>query len=252
MSDAQPNADVEEAVPLSATDVEYGYGDLTVLEGASISVPDGVTTALIGPNGSGKTTLLRILCGLATPRSGSVDRPEVETARAVGYLPQRPSFRADFTVGETISFYQRLVGVSDPDPAIPLGRVGLADEREHPVRGLSGGMTRLLGIAQATVGDPPVVVLDEPTSGLDPGTREAIHDTIVGLASEGTAVLFSSHDLDGVNRRADRVAILADGAVQAEVSPEDLREQTGTDSLREAYDRCVSADGWLLDSKGES
>lgn len=227
--------------PLEATELDHAYGDVRVLDDASLAVPTGAVTALIGPNGSGKTTLLRALVGLHEPDGGTISYRGPDAVRPIGYLPQRPAFRPGFTTRETISFYAELVGASD-DPDALLDRVGLGEAAEERVETLSGGMTRLLGIAQATVGQPPVIVLDEPASGLDPGTSSHVFETVAELAASGTAVLLSSHELDLVERHTDRVALLDRGRIVQEGPPETLREQLGTDSLRGVYDATVAAD----------
>lgn len=209
---------------LSANEVGKTYGDVTALSDVSLDVPADAVTGLIGPNGSGKTTLLRVLLGLERPTGGTVEYHGPDAVRRLGYLPQRPTFRPGFSVRETIGFYADLV---DDDPDRLLERVGLADVADRPVDGLSGGMTRLLGIAQALAGDPPVVVLDEPASGLDPAMSELIFDVVASIADEGRAVALSSHELSLVERTADRLAVLESGAVVTVDTPEALRERTG-------------------------
>lgn len=203
-------------------DVTRTYGGVPVLNGASLAVEPGVT-AVVGPNGSGKSTLLGLLAGTVTPTTGTVRRPGEGTenggragsVKPIGYLPQRVPFREGFTARETLAFYARLVG-ADPDAA--LDRVGLGDAGDRRVEALSGGMKRLLGIAQATLGDPPLVVLDEPASGLDPGMRERAFRTAaetVAESDDGRAVVLSSHDLGLVDAYADDVVLLARGRVVA-------------------------------------
>ncbi|WP_096389571.1 ABC transporter ATP-binding protein [Halopenitus persicus] len=214
-------------------DVTRTYGGVAVVTDVSFDVRAGVT-AVIGPNGSGKSTLLRSLVGETTPTDGTVRYHGPDAARPIGYLPQRASFRESFTARETLAFYARLLGET-PDGY--LERVGLSDAADRPVEALSGGMRRLLGIAQATIGDPPVLVLDEPTSGLDPGMRDRIFELAGQYADTGVnastntnvnasastnantdrnaAVVVSTHDLDLVDRYADRVICLRHGAVAA-------------------------------------
>jgi len=140
---------------LEAENVSHSYGSLEVLDGISVSLRRGEVCALVGANGSGKTTLLRILAGLLTPDEGDV-RTEVDgSVRKVGYLPQQPSFRGGFTVAETLRFYTRLLGDDTSEEYVEdaLKDVGILDAKDRKVGGLSGGMTRLLGVAQARVGD---------------------------------------------------------------------------------------------------
>ncbi|WP_251343458.1 ABC transporter ATP-binding protein [Haloplanus halophilus] len=223
---------------LRATDVTRTFGDVTALSDVSLSVPAGSVVALIGPNGSGKTTLLRVLAGLLDPTAGAVDYEGPPATRPLGYLPQEPTFRPGFTAMETASFYARLV---DDDPAALLDRVGLSAVADRRVEALSGGMTRLLGIAQALAGDPPVLALDEPASGLDPGMSRRVFGVVEGLAEADHAVVVTSHDLPLVERTADRIVVLDRGAVVAAGSPAELRERTGG-PLHETFTALVGGD----------
>lgn len=223
---------------LHTTDVYRTFGDVTALSGVSIDIPAGSVVALIGPNGSGKTTLLRILSGLLTPSDGEVTYNAPDATRQIGYLPQAPTFRPGFSTRETIAFYAHLVN-DDPDEL--LDRVGLGQVSERRVEALSGGMTRLLGIAQALAGNPPVLALDEPASGLDPGMSRRVFDIIEELAGGGHSVVVTSHDLPLVERGADRVVVLDKGEVVATDTPAALRERTGG-SLQEAFTTLTAAD----------
>jgi ABC-type multidrug transport system ATPase subunit len=223
---------------LHGSDLTRTFGDVTALSDVSIDVPADNVVALIGPNGSGKTTLLRILAGLLAPTDGEVTYEGPTVARPLGYLPQAPSFRSGFTTRETMAFYARLV---DDDPDELLDRVGLGRVPDRRVEALSGGMTRLLGIAQALAGDPPVLALDEPASGLDPGMSRQVFDLVERLAEDGHAVVVTSHDLPLVERSADRVVVLDRGAVVAADTPAALRERTGG-PLHETFTDLVEAE----------
>lgn len=209
---------------LHATEVGRTFGDVTALADVSVEIPGGSVVALIGPNGSGKTTLLRILSGLLSPTDGEVTYDGPSATRPLGYLPQAPTFRPGYTTAETATFYARLV---DDDPIELLERVGLGAVPDRRVEALSGGMTRLLGIAQALAGDPPVLALDEPASGLDPVMSRRVFDIVETLADDGHAVVVTSHDLPLVERAADRVVVLDRGSVVASDTPAALRERTG-------------------------
>ena len=215
----------------SLSGVSRTYGGIAVLDSVTLDVGPGVT-AVVGPNGSGKSTMLGLLAGAAEPTTGTVSVTDPSGPKPVGYLPQRVPFRDGFTARETLAFYARLV---DADPDAALERVGLSDAAERPVEALSGGMRRLLGIAQATVGTPPLVVLDEPTSGLDPGMRERAFRTATRAATDGTAVVLSSHDLELVDDHADGVVLLAGGQVAAAGSRGDLLDDYDVASVDELY-----------------
>ncbi|MEF8884055.1 MAG: ABC transporter ATP-binding protein [Haloarculaceae archaeon] len=241
VASAEPNADSAPVGPeadgspgdrVVAESLRRSFGDLTVLSGVSFSAAPGTVNCFVGPNGSGKTTLLRIVAGLLAPTGGRVDVGDA-TGRVVGYLPQSPSFRPQFTLRETLGFYEALAGV-DIDPQVVLARVGLDAVADRRVGELSGGMTRLFGIAQATVGDPPVLVLDEPSSGLDPTMTEHVGTVIRELADDGHTVLLATHDLETVDRVADTVLVLDDGVVQVADTPEALRRETDAETLTRA------------------
>ena len=221
---------IDDAVA-SLSGVSRTYGGTAVLDSVTLDVSPGVT-AVVGPNGSGKSTLLRLLAGAAEPTTGEVSVADSPGPKPIGYLPQRVPFRDGFTASETLAFYARLV---DADPEAALERVGLSDAADRPVEALSGGMRRLLGIAQATIGDPPLIILDEPTSGLDPGMRERAFRTATRVATDGTAVVLSSHDLDLVDDHADSLVLLAGGQVAAAGSRGELLADYDVASVDELY-----------------
>lgn len=221
---------------LTASEITQEFGGVTVLDDVSLELDAGTITALVGPNGSGKTTLVKTLAGVLTPTRGTVSFDGPSTSREIGYLPQRPSFRPGFTARETLEFYTALV---DGEPDELLDRVGLADARDRRVEDLSGGMTRLLGLAQATVGEPPIVLLDEPGSGLDPTMRRRTFDVARELADDGAAVLCSSHDLTLVETSCDRVALLEAGELVTVASPAEIRNTYDEPTLWEAFDVAV-------------
>jgi ABC-type multidrug transport system ATPase subunit len=240
--DGAPVADHGPVVTVA--DLRRGFGDVTVLDGVSLAIGPGTLVSLVGPNGSGKSTLLRIVAGVLAADEGRVDVTS-RGVRPVGYLPQQPSFRAGFSVGDTLRFYADLLGpeaARDVDVEAVLDQVGLAEVRSRKVEALSGGMTRLLGLAQALLGDPAVLVLDEPASGLDPAISTHIFETVRALADDGRAVLLASHDLVSVERTADRVVVLDRGAFVAEGAPADLVEAADAEGLVDAFLGAVSGE----------
>jgi ABC-type multidrug transport system ATPase subunit len=215
------------------------FGDVSVLDRVSFSIDPGTVACLVGPNGSGKTTLLRIVAGLLSPDEGRVAVPEGD--RAVGYLAQQPAFRPQFTIRETLSFYASLVdGESDVQGLVD--RVGLGPVADRRVRALSGGMLRLLGLAQTAIGNPPLLVFDEPSSGLDPMMTRHITDVISELGRAGNAVLLATHDLRSVERVADEVLVLGQGTLVATGTPEELLEETTTGTLEDALVELTAGD----------
>jgi ABC-type multidrug transport system ATPase subunit len=221
------------------SDATRTYGGVPVLDGVSLDIEPGLT-AVVGPNGSGKSTLLRLLVGATEPTAGAVRHPGATGPKPIGYLPQRVPFRDGFTARETLAFYARLV---DDDPDAALERVGLGDAGDRRVEALSGGMRRLLGIAQAVLGDPSLAVLDEPASGLDPGMRERAFRAAAERADGDTAVVVSSHALDLVDAHADRVVILRRGRVAAAGPLERLLDERDAADVRELYRDVTGDDG---------
>ncbi|MFW6435570.1 MAG: ABC transporter ATP-binding protein [Halovenus sp.] len=234
---------------LVADEISRQFGEVTVIDGLSLALEAGQLHALVGPNGSGKTTLLQLLAGVDAPTAGSVSYEGPDTARTIGYLPQRPSFRPGFTARETLEFYTALV---DTDPTGLLDRVGLADAADRRVEELSGGMVRLLGLAQATVGDPPVILLDEPGSGLDPGMRRRMAELGRELAADGAAVLYSSHDLELVEAYSDRVFVVEGGSIVDRGAPDSLCATYGVETLWDVFEVAVDRSGGELDVIGVS
>ena len=234
---------------LAADSVTKAFGSVTVIDDVSLSVEAGTVTGLIGPNGSGKTTLLQVLAGLLDPTAGTVTYSGPETAREIGYLPQNPTFRPGFTAEETLEFYTAL---AEGDARALLSEVGLADAADRRVEALSGGMTRLLGLAQAMVGDPAVVLLDEPDSGLDPGMRQQTFRVVDQLAESGAAVICTSHDITLVEEFADHVAVLGSGSLLAEGTPADLCQDHGEDDLWALFDAVVDRPRESLEVVGVS
>lgn len=224
---------------LSVEDAARSFGPVSVLEGVSLSLSSGTLSAVIGPNGAGKTTLLRLLTGTLSPTAGTRIYHGPDVSRPIGYLPQQPAFRPSFSALETLDFYASFV---DGDSEAALSRVGLADAADRRVEALSGGMTRLLGLAQATIGNPPIVILDEPGSGLDPRMRRRTFEVARELADDGAAVLLSSHDISLVEEWADHVFMLSEGTIIESDAPQTLCDRHGVAALHEVFDSVIPYD----------
>ncbi|WP_135823355.1 ABC transporter ATP-binding protein [Halorussus ruber] len=212
----------------------HSFGDVDVFSDLSFSLAEGTVTALVGPNGSGKTTLLRAVLGLLDPDEGRVEiERSPDSGRRIGYLPQSPAFRPAFTVEETLQFYADLLE-KEVDVSAVLDRVGLSQVPDRRVDALSGGMTRLLGVGQAILGDPGLVVLDEPTGDLDPRMTEYVFDVVADLADDGMGILLATHNLTGAGE-ADDVLLLDHGDVVMSGSPADFVARTEAEDFRGAF-----------------
>lgn len=206
------------------------FGKVEAVRDVSFSLPEGETVALVGHNGAGKTTLMKLMLGLIRPTSGSItvlgDDPaagEFEARRRLGYLPENVSFNAALTGQETLAFYARLKREPAKSVAPLLERVGLTHAAGRRVGTYSKGMRQRLGLAQALLGEPRVLLLDEPTTGLDPALRHSFYEIVEELRGRGATVLLSSHALTELEERAGRVIIMNRGIKVADGTLDELR-----------------------------
>ena len=202
------------------------------LEDLSLSVGPNEVLGLLGPNGAGKTTTIKCIVGLTAPNSGAVrlfDMPatEPEARKRLGFLPEQPYFYDHLTARELLSYYAQLSGLANASTHITraLERVRL-DDSPTPLRKYSKGMLQRLGIAQAILHDPELVVLDEPMSGLDPVGRREVRELIQQFKAEGRAVLFSTHVLSDAEAICDRVAVIAQGKLRGVATVSELLATT--------------------------
>ncbi|MFN3955362.1 MAG: ABC transporter ATP-binding protein [Pararhodobacter sp.] len=190
------------------------------LDGVGFAVSPGERVALLGHNGAGKSTLMKIILGLFRADSGEISvcgaRPGSRQARhRVSYLPENVAFHPALTGLEQLRYYLRLRGESAGQAMALLERVGLGGAARRRIGTYSKGMRQRVGLAQALIGRPQLLVLDEPTSGLDPVSRRAFYAMLDALAAEGAAILLSSHALTEVEARTDRIVILSQGRLMA-------------------------------------
>src|SRR5712691_8012191 len=210
------------------------YGRVRALDGVDLEVANGELVGLLGPNGAGKSTLVKIACGLVRPTEGSAEicgarAGSPAARRSLGYLAELFRFPGWVTADELLVLHQRLAGSAGGagERAELLELVGLADARDRKVEEMSKGMQQRLGIAQALVGSPRVLLLDEPTSALDPSGRRTVRGLLEELRARGHAVLLNSHLLSEVEPVCDRVAIISRGRLVAEGSPAELSRARG-------------------------
>jgi len=194
---------------LAATGLTKRYGERVALREVGFEAAPGELVAIIGPNGAGKTTLLSILAGIQQPDAGEVTR----SAREIGWVPQQPAVYSKLSVAENLRLFARLEKVPDPDAVVArmLEQTGLADRAGDELGTLSGGNRQRVNIAVGLLAEPPVLLLDEPSASLDPRQRARLWTFVRGQAARGTAVIFSTHDVQEAERYADRVLVLADG-----------------------------------------
>jgi len=204
---------------------------MTALQGLDLEVSGGEVFGFLGPNGAGKTTTIKILMGLIFPTSGKawiMDRPigDVKIRQMVGYLPETPYFYDYLTGEEFLHFYGQLLGISSDVRKKRINDllrlVGLEGAGGLQLRKYSKGMIQRIGIAQALINEPKLIILDEPMSGLDPIGRKEVRDIILGMKDRGVTVFFSTHIIPDVEVICDRVGILNKGKLVSVGKIEDL------------------------------
>ena len=211
--------------------VPFSRRAVVALRDLHLSIATGEVYGLLGPNGSGKSSTLKIILGLVSPTRGTVeifgrDTAQVASRESVGFLPESPYFYKYLTGRETLRFYGKLCGVRGEtlshriDELLAL--VGLTSAADRRLSGYSKGMLQRIGLAQALVNEPRLLVLDEPTAGVDPAGSRDIRDLILRLKERGTTVLLSSHLLEQMQEVCDRVGILAGGILVREGQIDEL------------------------------
>jgi len=228
-------------MPTAAIEIEnltkdYPYGFLHLkkrrsLEGLTMQVEDGEVFGFLGPNGAGKSTTIKLLVGLIFPDAGSariLGKPisDIEMHRDIGYLPEQPYFYDYLTAAEVLDYFARFHDLTAADRrervARMLKKVGLETAGKIQLRKYSKGMLQRVGLAQAILHDPKVVILDEPMSGLDPIGRREVRDIILELKREGRTVLFSTHILSDAEMLCDRVGVIVSGKLRGVGAPEEI------------------------------
>jgi len=199
----------EALATLAARALTKRFGPRVALHAVSFELNAGEIVGIIGPNGAGKTTLLSILAGVLAPTEGEITR----TPRETGWVPQQPALYSKLSVAQNLRLFARLERVSDPEAAVErmLHETGLEDRANEEVGRLSAGNQQRVNIAIGLLSEPPVLLLDEPSAALDPRQRERLWEFIAVLATRGTTVVFSTHNVAEVERYASRVLVLVDG-----------------------------------------
>ncbi|MBQ4635016.1 MAG: ABC transporter ATP-binding protein [Akkermansia sp.] len=240
----------------------WGKGGVYAVKGVSLSIAQGSVYGLIGPNGSGKSTIMKALVGLLSPDEGSCrvfGQPATAASnrKEIGFLPENPYFYKFLTGEETVRFYGRLCGLRGKElkerTAEMLELAGLTEAAHRRLGGYSKGMLQRVGLAQALVQRPRLLVLDEPTAGVDPIGSRAIRDIILNLKEQGMTVFLCSHLLEQVQEICDNVGILYRGCLIANGTMEAItRDRSTTEvSLRNPSPelleqiRGIAGDAWL-------
>ena len=223
------------------------YGSVEALKGVDLVVGEGELVGLLGPNGAGKSTLVKIAAGLVRPSGGRAEiagaRAGTRAARAaLGYLAELFRFPGWYTADEVLELHQRLAGSTGgaAERRRLLELVALDEAAERRVDGMSKGMQQRLGIAQALVGEPRLLLLDEPTSALDPVGRRTIRLLLEELRGRGVSVLLNSHLLSEIELVCDRVAILLGGELVAAGTPAELSQPRGVELETDAGTQLVA------------
>lgn len=241
MIDDEARLPKNESMPGAAIEIEnltkdYPFGFLHLkkrrsLEGLTMQVEDGEVFGFLGPNGAGKSTTIKLLVGLIFPDAGSariLGKPttDIEMHRDIGYLPEQPYFYDYLTAAEVLDYFARFHDLTAADRrervARMLKKVGLETARKIQLRKYSKGMLQRVGLAQAILHDPKVVILDEPMSGLDPIGRREVRDIILELKRDGKTVLFSTHILSDAEMLCDRVGVIVGGKLRGVGAPGEI------------------------------
>ncbi|MCK5808241.1 ABC transporter ATP-binding protein [bacterium] len=190
----------------------------------SITIRKGEITGIVGHNGAGKTTTLKMIMGFIRPTSGTIslfgkEAGSPEALQHIGFLPEHPYFYSHLTAWEILTYFGSLSGMSSKNLATAkervLKKVGLYNDKDRPLRTFSKGMLQRIGIAQAIIHDPELIILDEPMSGLDPAGRREVKELILELKKQGKSVVLSSHILSDIEILSDRILVLTKGKVES-------------------------------------
>lgn len=240
---------------IEVKDLHKAFGAVRAVDGVSFTAKDGEITGLLGPNGAGKTTTLRMLYTLMKPDRGQVLVDGIDAAvdplavrKRLGVLPDARGLYKRLTARENIEYFGRLQNL---DPAVIASRsaalgdaLDMGEIMQRRTEGFSQGQRVKTAIARALIHDPKNCILDEPTNGLDVMATRAMRDFLRHLKAEGRCVLFSSHIMQEVGALCDRIVVIAHGRVVADASPDELREQGGTQNLEDAFVKVIgSAEG---------
>ncbi len=237
---------------LQVTNLRKSYGKHTSVDGISFEIEQGRCVALLGPNGAGKTTTLRMLAGLLQPTAGAISfdgsPPGMDYRRVLGYLPQAPAFYGWMSGMEYVTFAAKLSGSGSKEAssmaAVAIERVGLTPDARRRIGGYSGGMKQRLGLAQALVHRPRLLLLDEPVSALDPLGRREVMELLRDIREE-TTVLFSTHVLHDAEEICDDIILMNRGLIAEQGALSQLRSKYSLPVIRMRTEKNDVALQWL-------
>ena len=224
-------------------DLRKSYGSIRAVDGISFEVSGGDILGFLGPNGAGKTTAMKLITGFLEPDGGTVvvaghdvGRDPLAAQRRIGYLPENAPAYGDMTVDGFLRFIADARDVVDAERAIDrvVKMTALKRVRHQTIETLSKGFKRRVGLAQAMIHDPEVLILDEPTDGLDPNQRVLVQDLLANISQE-RCVILSTHILDEVEKVCNRAVIISDGRILVDSTPGELVEQSSSGRLDEVF-----------------
>jgi ABC-2 type transport system ATP-binding protein len=246
---------------LTASHLSRRFGERLAVDDVSFTLEPGEIFALLGPNGAGKTTTLRILAGLIAPTTGSVEidgqrmgpQSAPQLRAHIGFLTEAPGLWDRLTVRDNLLVYARIYGLPAPTRVVDeaLERFEIRDRGDDRAAQLSKGLKQRVALARSLLHDPRIAMLDEPTSGLDPGSAREVRDLVLTLRAQGRTILLCTHNLDEVERVADRVAVLSRRLI-AMGTPASLRSKLFAPRLRIRLSQAAEPYATVLQSAGLS
>ncbi len=245
-------------IMIEANGLSKFYGDFVAIQDISFSIPEGQIVAFLGPNGAGKSTTMKVLTGFLSPSGGraeiaglDIQRRRIEASRKLGYLPENGPLYQDMTPVELLTFFGEARGLVDSELEAAIDRVNhlcaLSEVMEKPIDKLSRGYRQRVGLAQALLHNPEVLIMDEPTAGLDPNQIRIFRDNIQELGRTKT-ILISTHILQEVDAVADRVLLINEGKLVFDGVPEELKENG---SLEQPFYRLTNYPSLSVGQEGQ-
>jgi len=242
---------------IKVTNLHKSFGKVKAVQGISFDVHDGEITGLLGPNGAGKTTTLRMLYSLLPPDEGEIlidglnpIKDAMAIKRTLGVVPDSRGLYTRMTARENIAYYGKLHGMTKTDIQTRIGELvetlDMADFIERRTDGFSQGQRVKVAIARAMVHGPQTVMLDEPSNGLDVMSTRALRRYILSLKAAGHSVILSTHIMQEVAALCDRIVIIAKGRIAANGTTDELLQQSGCDTLEDAFVRLIGSEEGLL------